>query len=117
MDKRATAASAFAVLWTELVSVLGTAAAATLLRRAAKRACLRSADLIELRVERKGWEYQYALPADWSQRSPEESPGFMDLVRSELVPLLREFTGQIVLGRLGRVPGFEQLGFSLEEQK
>lgn len=97
--------------------MLGSAAAATLVRRAAKRAAVRKADLLDLRVERKGWEYQYALPAEWSRRSPHELPDFVDLVSSELVPLLREFTGQIVIGRLGRVPGLEQLGFSVQEQK
>lgn len=102
-----TAAELFEVLWTELVTVIGTAAAATLVRRAAKLACARRSELCELRVEREGWQYRYRLPAGWERQTVEQAPAFSELVQTELVPLLREFTGEIVLRRLARLPGLE----------
>jgi hypothetical protein len=112
-----TAEELFAVLWSELVAVLGTAAAATLVRRAAKRGATRSSELQSLRVVREGWEYQYTLPAGWADRKGADIPAFRELVIAELVPLLREFTGEIVLRRLGRVPALTELGFPVSEEK
>lgn len=111
-DTNPTAAVVFDALWSELVLLLGTAAASTLVRRAARRACARSAELCEVRVERDGWRYTYTLPAGWATRPPAEVPAFAELVSVELVPLLQEFTGQIVLRRLQRVPALAALQLS-----
>ncbi|MBI2392017.1 MAG: hypothetical protein HYV09_20665 [Deltaproteobacteria bacterium] len=112
----ATAAQLFALLWTELVDVLGTAAAATLVRRAAKRGCTRLPELADLRVVRQGWEYHYTLPAGWERSAAAEIPEFAELLSAELAPLLREFTGDIVLKRLARVPGLGDLDAGRAEE-
>jgi hypothetical protein len=109
------AAQLFDTLWVELVTVLGSTAAATLVRRAGKRACQRNTELCDLSVAREGWEYRYRLPAGWEDRRPGEVPALADLVRTELVPLLRQFTGEIVLRRLSRVPHLAKLGFPGED--
>jgi uncharacterized membrane protein len=106
-------AQLFAVLWSELVSVLGTTAVATLVRRAAKRGSTRSAVLEQLQVAREGWEYRYTVPPVWESRPAAEAPELEDLI-AELVPLLREFTGQIVIRRLGRIPQLTALGIPSE---
>lgn len=47
---------------------------------------------------------------------PAKVPELADLVRSELVPLLQELTGQIVLRRLGRIRALQDLGFLPSEE-
>jgi hypothetical protein len=111
-----TVAQLFDAIWAELVSMLGTTATATLIRRAVKRACVHNSELCKLTILREGWEYRYRLPSEWENLLPEEVPAFSKMVISELVPLLREFTGQIVLRRLGRVPMLQGLGFAEEEK-
>lgn len=109
-----TAAALFEALWRELTDVLGTVAAAALLRRALKRAAARAPELRTLEVVREDWEYRYVLPAGWSERRADAVPPFAELT-SDLVPLLREFTGQIVLRRLARVPELHALGLAPPE--
>src|SRR5512145_1719636 len=104
-----TAADGFDVLWTELVRMLGTTATATLVRRAAKRAAERAPDLEGLQILREGWEYRYILPAEWRGAKAAAVPAFLELVYSELVPLLREFTGPILLRHLARLPALTEL--------
>ena len=108
-----TAAQVFSEVWTELVAMLGSAATATLVRRAAKRACKRADGLAALQVSREGWEYRYALPADWEKLPPRKVPAFAALLQHELVPLLREFTGEIVVRRLQDIAGLKELGPSV----
>jgi hypothetical protein len=113
-DSGPSAAQLFAVIWGELVAVLGTTAAATLVRRAAKRGSARAAVLGQLQVGREGWEYRYTVPAAWESRQAGDAPELADLIASDLVPLLREFTGQIVLKRLARIPELAALGIPSE---
>ncbi len=115
-DQRS-AAQVFEVLWRELVSVLGTAAAATLVRRAARRVAVRASELSRLAIVREGWAYRYVLPPGWADRPAVHLPAFDELVRVELVALLQEFTGLIVIVRLERACGLRLLGSTTSEAR
>lgn len=102
----ATAAQLFQRLWDELVLLLGTTATATVVRRGLKRAAPRLPVLAELRIERDGLDYGYAVPASW--RDPDHPAALAAVQRlyvEELDPLLRELTGSVVRRRLARIPG------------
>ncbi len=92
----------FRMLWDALVDMLGPAATATIVGRAARRALLRSPELVDLAVTRVGSEYSYVLPPSF-----ERAQGSLDSLRAlfnEIEPLLVSLTGQVVLRRLDRVP-------------
>jgi hypothetical protein len=92
----------FRMLWDALVDVLGTAATATIVGRAARRALPRSPELGELSIARVDREYGYVLPRSFDRADGPPAP-LRDLF-GELQPLLVELTGQVVLRRLERVP-------------
>ncbi len=60
------AAELFEVLWESLADMLGTAATATLLRRA-KQTASQTSGSGPVVVIRSGMDYEYRLPAAWSQ--------------------------------------------------
>ena len=93
------AAILFKILWEALSDVLGTAAAATLLRRAARRAAPRCPELAELAIERENLEYRYTLPSAWKDPAEGTPPALRELV-TELRPILIEMTGQVVIRHL-----------------
>ncbi len=100
-----TAAECFAIVWDAVADILGTAATAALVRRAAKRASERCPALAELTVSRRSFTPDYNLPRSW-QEDPAGNGSmdqFIALLR-ELVLLLRELTGTIVVRRLARLP-------------
>jgi hypothetical protein len=108
-----TASALFDLLWGTLADVLGTAATAVLLRRAAKRATSRDPALHGLLIQREAIGYTYTVPSAWQEhgkRPPEAALG--ELVR-ELRPLLLELTGSVVVQRLERVPALRALGLSV----
>jgi hypothetical protein len=99
----------FEILWHGLADVLGTAAAATLLRRAAQRALPRCPELAALRIVRERLDYRYTLPASWT--SPVQPlPGGLAALTCELWPLLVELTGSIVVQRLAQIPELRDRG-------
>jgi hypothetical protein len=100
---RLCAAFLFNLLWEALADVLGTAATATLLRRAARRALPRCPQLGELTIERENLEYRYRLPGAWEDPDKILPPALRELV-GELRPLLVELTGPVVLRHLEQVP-------------
>ena len=108
-EKSITAARLLDIIWANLVDMLGTAAAATVLKRAIKRACVRLPELEGVVVAREGWEYRCSPPEAWHERHPSETPAFIALVQDDLFPILRELTGPIVLQRLERVPELDVL--------
>lgn len=113
----ASAGALFQRLWDELVSLLGTTATATLVRRSLKRAVPRIPELAELRVEREGLDYAWACPATW--RDPDRVAAVAALRRlyaEELDPLLRELTGDVVRRRLASVPELAPLAAPAEEE-
>lgn len=103
------AAGIFSVLWRALADILGTAAAATLLRRAALRALPRYPELTALSIRRESLEYYYTLPPAWNDPSPNPPQALSELVR-ELWVFLVELTGCVVVDRLAQIPELRDRG-------
>ena len=116
-DQDATsAAELFELLWESLADMLGTAATATLVRRAVKRVALQSSWSESVVVTRKGLEYEHCLPETWKQPGNEEAVGALRLVAAELRVLLVELTGPVVVGRLGRPGAFRKSGIDFSDE-
>ena len=110
-------AALFTILWDALADLLGTAAAATLLRRAAMRALSRSPDLSGLLIKRDGLAFRYSCPPAWNGPSSGVPPALRELV-AELRPLLIEMTGQIVIQHLEQILELRERGlFGLPEER
>lgn len=109
-------ASLFALLWDALADLLGTAAAATLVRRAAKRATAREPTLAELWIVRENLEYRYTVPLTWKEVTPSGTESLKHLVR-ELVPLLVELTGSLVVNHLAEIPELRQRGLFARQEE
>jgi hypothetical protein len=92
----------FTVLWEALADVLGTAAAATLLRRSAKRAEPRWPELSGLAFTRERLEHRYAVPAAWKDAAT--PPRALCALVQELWALLVDLTGPVVVDRLAQIP-------------
>lgn len=110
------AAGLFHLLWSNLSDVLGTAATATLIRRAARRAARRRPALAGLTIHRNGLGYQYAAPNRWHHAGDGSGADDLRLLLRELRLLLLEMTGPVVVRRLERIPPLRRLGMTLEEQ-
>lgn len=102
-------AELFALLWQALADLLGTAAAATLLRRAAQRSAPACSELAALSIKREGLEHQYHVPNSWSVLAPGPPQALHTLVR-ELWVLLVELTGSVVVTRLVQVSALRDCG-------
>src|SRR5213595_3395814 len=94
------AAELFDLLWESLADVLGTAASATLLRRAIKGAASRIPPRELVTVVRAGLDYKYHFPETWNQPGNEEALRALRAVAAELRVLLIELTGPVVVRRL-----------------
>jgi len=108
------AAELFDLLWESLADVVGTAATATLLRRAIKRAASQTPEPIT--VARNGLDYEYRLPETWKQPGNEEAIGALRVVAAELRVLLVELTGPVVVRRLGRLAAFRKRGINFTDE-
>ena len=116
-DQDATsAAELFDLLWESLADLLGTAASATLLRRAIKQAASQASWSEPVTVARNGLDYQYRLPETWKQPGNEEAVGALRLVAAELRVLLVELTGAVVVRRLGRLDAFRKWGIDFSDE-
>ena len=116
-DQDATsAAELFNLLWESLADVLGTAATATLLRRAIKQAAARASWSEPVTVARNGLDYEYRLPETWKQPGNEETIGALRAVAAELRVLLVELTGPVVVRRLSRLAPLLKLGIDFSEE-
>jgi hypothetical protein len=107
------AARAFALVWTTLVGVLGTAATATMLRRAARAATRKRPDLEDLQgfeIVRERLEYRVVLPPSWNGGCDGCLEALGYLLREELCPLLEELTGPVVVSLLRRQPDLQRHG-------
>ena len=98
----------FALVWDTLADLFGTAAAAVLLRRAAKRGAAASPDLADLEISFRELAYRYTVPNAWNERAAGMPDGLRALV-AELLPLLVELTGPIAVRRLEQIPGLRGL--------
>ena len=105
-----TSAALFTLLWNALADLLGTAATATILRRAARRATARSPELAEVTIVRESSEYRYTLPSAWSEGAGDADRALRLLI-AELVPLLVELTGPVAVRHLARNPELRERGF------
>jgi hypothetical protein len=110
------AAELFELLWESLADVLGTAAAATLLRRAIKRAAAQISSAEPVSVVRNGTEYEYRLPETWRQQGNEEALSALRAIVGELRILLMELTGPVVVRRLARLASFRKLGIDFSDE-
>ena len=99
----------FTVLWEALADVLGTAAAATLLRRSAQRGVPYWPELAGLSITRESLDYRYTVPAAWKDRAPAPPQALCELAR-ELWTLLADLTGSVVVNRLAQIPELRDRG-------
>jgi hypothetical protein len=101
----------FGVLWDAMTGIMGTAATATVLRRALKRASVRAPDLGQLGISRVGFEYRYETPPAWTEVvDGEAAMQPICVLVDELRPLLYELTGSVVLRRLVAIPEIRACG-------
>jgi hypothetical protein len=110
------AAKLFDLLWESLADVLGTAATATLLRRAIKRAASQNSWPEPITVTRNGLDYEYHLPETWKQPGHEEAIIALRVVATELRVLLVELTGQVVVRRLAALAPLREVGIDFSEE-
>jgi len=103
------ATALFTIVWEALAEVLGTAAVAAIVRRAAGRAAAESPELVELFIVREDLEYHYTLPHAWSQETERGLIGLRVLV-AEIGRLLLELTGTVVIRRLEQIPELRARG-------
>jgi hypothetical protein len=111
----ASAAEVFDVLWDTLADVLGTAAAATLLRRAMHRAAARIPWQQPIVIVRAGADYTYRLPEEWQRAGDDEAVDALRILAAELRVLLVELTGPVVVTRLGQVAAFRKWGIDFTD--
>src|SRR6185295_748700 len=116
VDHVAVPAGLFTVLWESLADIIGTAAAATLLRRAAQRAAPRWPELAALVITRERLDYRYSVPSAWHDPADSAPPALRALAR-ELWALLADLTGPVVVGRLARVPELRDRGIVPPEEQ
>ena len=103
-------AAVFAVLWGALADLLGTAATAMLVRRAAQRGAKRDPALAAIIVARESLEYRYTLPPAWKESLADTDASLRQFF-AELVPLLVELTGPVAVRHLAQVPALRERGF------
>jgi hypothetical protein len=103
------AAALFAIVWDSLAELLGTAAVAAIVRRAAKRAAVERPELVDLVILREELEYRYKLPHAWSQKA-ERAPIALHALVAEIGRLLTELTGTVVIHRLEQIPELRASG-------
>jgi len=113
---RASAAELFDLLWETLADVLGTAATATLLRRAIKLAAAKTSWREPVTVARRGLDYEYRLPDTWKEPGNDEAVGVLRTVAAELRVLLVELTGPVVVARLERLGIFRKWGIEFGDE-
>ena len=109
-------AELFNLLWESLADVLGTAATATILRRAIKRAASHTSWSEPVIVTKNGLDYEYRLPERWKEPGNEEALGALRVVAAELRVLLVELTGPVVIGRLARLAPFRERGIDFSDE-
>jgi hypothetical protein len=105
-------AALFALVWDALAEVLGTAAVAAIVRRAARRAAVECPELVDLVVRRENLEYRYTLPHHWSAtaQAAERGQGALPALVGEIGRLLLELTGTVVINRLEQIPELRARG-------
>lgn len=106
-----TPARLFELVWESMADILGTAATAALLGRAASRAALRGLD-----ISREGLVYRYRLPESWHRAGDPDALSLLRALANELAPLLQTMSGPVVARRLGQVAPLRQAGIVAVEE-
>jgi hypothetical protein len=114
MDAAPTTAQVFDRLRESLVDVIGTAAAATFLRRAVRKAAATSPELNMIAITKEHLDYQYVVPAQWSE-SRDGLPALVNL-SSALEGLLLDLTGSVMIRRLRANPVLRDAGLFRGEE-
>ena len=94
------------LLWETLSNIFGTAATATLIARAMKRASPSAPGLAELLITTKNFTYEYRLPDAWRAPDNAKAMAAFDRLLEELIPLLTTLTGHVVVRQLARLEPF-----------
>jgi hypothetical protein len=103
------AAKLFEELWLALTDIMGPTATAAVLERSIGRATSRI-NLSGVVISQQQLVYRYTLPESWDSVNDEQAlAGFRHIVR-ELVPLLTELTGTVIVRRLLDVPELKRCG-------
>ena len=108
------AAGLFVLLWETLSNIFGTAATATLIARAMKRALPSTPGLAELLITTKNFTYDYRLPEAGGHRTMRSAMAAFDRLLEELIPLLTTLTGHVVVRQLARLEPFAAKGLLVE---
>jgi hypothetical protein len=111
------AAELFTLVWQGLVEILGTAATATLIRRAAARAAATTPNLPSVVVNRNTVTYAYEVPAIWRRPGDPRALRSLQALLVELGLLLRELTGPVVIRRLERIAPLRDAGLSFGKEQ
>lgn len=109
-------ADLFALLWGSLADLLGTAATAALLRRAAKRGELDCPELGRMVIAMNGLSYHYQLPESWVRQGDDQAVTALRRLALELRPLLIELAGPVVIRRLDRLTPLREHGIEFAEE-
>ena len=109
------AAGLFVLLWETLSNIFGTAATATLIARAMKRASPSAPGLAELLITTKNFTYEYRLPDAWRAPDNGNAMAAFDRLLEELIPLLTTLTGHVVVRQLARLEPFAAKGLVKQE--
>ncbi|MEX2552629.1 MAG: hypothetical protein WD627_06475, partial [Actinomycetota bacterium] len=105
------------LLWANLCDILGTAATATLVRRAIRRAASNGAELDGVNIDRAAFDYHYSHPDSWHERGNEQASRGLRLLVQELRSLLVDMTGPVVVRRLDRIAPLRRLGMTMGEER
>ncbi|PYM56860.1 MAG: hypothetical protein DMD79_21065 [Candidatus Rokuibacteriota bacterium] len=109
-------AGLFALLWASLADLLGTAATAALLRRAAKRAQPMCPELSGMVIALSGLSYDYRLPESWARQGDGQALTALRRLAVELRPLLIELAGPVVIRRLDRLTVLKEHGIEFVKE-
>lgn len=113
-DGGCTAAELFEVVWRTLVDAVGPAATAALLQRSIKVASAKGVEAAGLTIRRERFDYLYKVPPRWRDEDTSAVQALRGIV-DELVPLLSELTGSVVVKRLREAGDLVRCGV-VEEQ-
>jgi hypothetical protein len=96
----ATAAAILEAVWESIAEILGTAATATLIRRAAERGASRTPNLRNIEISRNNLVRYYRVPDSWRDPREPNAAEEVETLLSELRPILIKLTGQVVVRRI-----------------
>ena len=95
--------------------LLGTAATATLVRRATKRLAAEAPARPMVNVTRNTVTYEYEVPESWRRAADPDASRVLRAFAKELGVLLTRLPGSVVVERLEREPRLRESGVSFVE--